>query len=139
MDGVGTRRRHGSEDQKSRYLPRSATGELRLQAFGVTEPTSGTDTLSLKTVAKKDPGSGSGAGGDEYVVDGQKLLTSRAEHSDLMILLTRTTPREAAESRTGGLQVFMAYSNETLAAERLNARPHEPRTERKHERSGGKR
>ncbi|HSF13150.1 MAG TPA: acyl-CoA dehydrogenase, partial [Erythrobacter sp.] len=96
---MGTVLRHGSEEQKARYLPRVATGELRLQAFGVTEPTSGTDTLSLKTVAKKD--------GDEYVVNGQKLWTSRAEHSDLMILLARTTPREEAASKTEGLSIFL--------------------------------
>src|SRR3546814_8146483 len=105
------------------YLPRIATGELRLQAFGVTEPTSGTDTLSLKTVAKKDPGSGSGAGGDEYVVDGQKLWTRRAEHSDLLILLARTTPREAAASRTEGLSVFLVDMKEALAAGTLTIRP----------------
>src|SRR3546814_10413698 len=96
---MGTLLRHGSEEQKARYLPRVATGDLRLQAFGVTEPTSGTDTLSLKTTAKKD--------GDHYVVNGQKLWTSRAEHSDLMILLARTTPREEAASRTEGLSVFL--------------------------------
>src|SRR3546814_917869 len=120
---MGTLLRHGSEEQKARYLPRIATGELRLQAFGVTEPTSGTDTLSLKTVAKKDPGSGSGAGGDKYVVDGQKLWTSRAEHSDLMILLARTTPRAAAASRTEGLSVFLVDMKEALAAGTLTIRP----------------
>src|SRR3546814_17914610 len=90
---MGTRLRHGSEEQKARYLPRVATGELRLQAFGVTEPTSGTDTLSLKTTAKRD--------GDHYIIDGTKLWTSRAEHSALMILLARPTPpTEAANSTT---------------------------------------
>jgi alkylation response protein AidB-like acyl-CoA dehydrogenase len=112
---MGTVLRHGSEEQKARYLPRVATGELRLQAFGVTEPTSGTDTLSLKTVAKKD--------GDEYVVNGQKLWTSRAEHSDLMILLARTTPREEAASRTEGLSVFLVDMKEALAAGTLSIRP----------------
>ena len=112
---MGTVLRHGSEEQKARYLPKVATGELRLQAFGVTEPTSGTDTLSLKTVAKKD--------GDEYVVNGQKLWTSRAEHSDLMILLARTTPREQAASRTDGLSVFLVDMKEALAAGTLSIRP----------------
>ncbi|WP_222943189.1 acyl-CoA dehydrogenase family protein [Sphingopyxis sp. OPL5] len=112
---MGTVLRHGSEEQKARYLPRVATGELRLQAFGVTEPTSGTDTLSLKTVAKKD--------GDDYIVNGQKLWTSRAEHSDLMILLARTTPREEAASRTEGLSVFLVDMKEALAAGTLSIRP----------------
>lgn len=112
---MGTVLRHGSEEQKARYLPRIATGELRLQAFGVTEPTSGTDTLSLKTVAKRD--------GDTYVVNGQKLWTSRAEHSDLMILLARTTPREEAASRTEGLSVFLVDMKEALAAGTLSIRP----------------
>ena len=112
---MGTLLRHGSEEQKARYLPRVATGELRLQAFGVTEPTSGTDTLSLKTTAKKD--------GDHYVVNGQKLWTSRAEHSDLMILLARTTPREDTASRTEGLSVFLVDMKEALAAGTLTIRP----------------
>ena len=96
---MGTLLRHGSDAQKAAYLPRIASGELRLQAFGVTEPTSGTDTLALKTTAKRD--------GDEYIVNGQKLWTSRAEHSDLMLLLARTTPREDAVKRTDGLSVFL--------------------------------
>ena len=96
---MGTLLRHGSDAQKAAYLPRIATGELRLQAFGVTEPTSGTDTLALKTTAKRD--------GDDYIVNGQKLWTSRAEHSDLMLLLARTTPREAALKKTDGLSVFL--------------------------------
>lgn len=98
---MGTVLRHGSDAQKAKYLPRVASGELRLQAFGVTEPTSGTDTLSLKTTAKLDPATG------DYIVNGQKLWTSRAEHSDLMILLARTTPREEAAKRTDGLSVFI--------------------------------
>jgi len=98
---MGTVLRHGSEAQKAKYLPRVASGELRLQAFGVTEPTSGTDTLSLKTTAKRDPETG------DYIVNGQKIWTSRAEHSDLMILLARTTPREEAVKRTDGLSVFI--------------------------------
>ncbi len=96
---MGTVLRHGSDAQKAMYLPKVARGELRLQAFGVTEPTSGTDTLALKTTARRD--------GDDYIVNGQKLWTSRAEHSDLMILLARTTPREEAASRTDGLSVFI--------------------------------
>ncbi len=96
---MGTLLRHGSDAQKAEYLPKIATGKLRLQAFGVTEPASGTDTLALKTTAKRD--------GDHYIINGQKLWTSRAEHSDLMLLLARTTPRENAESRTGGLSVFL--------------------------------
>jgi acyl-CoA dehydrogenase len=112
---MGTVLRHGSEEQKARYLPKVATGELRLQAFGITEPTSGTDTLSLKTVARRD--------GDHYVVNGQKLWTSRAEHSDLMILLARTTPREEAASRTGGLSVFLVDMKEALDAGTLTIRP----------------
>jgi acyl-CoA dehydrogenase len=96
---MGTLLRHGSDAQKAAYLPKIATGELRLQAFGVTEPSSGTDTLSLKTTAKRD--------GDDYIINGQKLWTSRAEHSDLMLLLARTTPREEAVKRTDGLSVFL--------------------------------
>jgi acyl-CoA dehydrogenase len=100
MYTMGTVLRHGSAEQKQKYLPDIAAGELRLQAFGVTEPSSGTDTLSLRTTAVKDGNSG-------YVVNGQKIWTSRAEHSDLMLLLARTTPREQAKSRTDGLSVFL--------------------------------
>jgi acyl-CoA dehydrogenase len=96
---MNTLLRHGSEAQKARYLPGIASGALRLQAFGVTEPTSGTDTLSLRTTAVRD--------GDRYIVNGQKICTSRAEHSDLMLLLARTTPREEAASRTEGLSIFL--------------------------------
>src|SRR5271166_1068458 len=96
---MGTILRHGSLAQKTAYLPKIATGELRLQAFGVTEPTSGTDTTSLRTFARKE--------GDTYIVNGQKVWTSRAEHSDLMLLLARTTPREQAKSRTDGLSTFI--------------------------------
>lgn len=106
MYTMGTVLRHGSDEQKARYLPKIASGELRLQAFGVTEPTSGTDTLSLKTVAKRE--------GDHYIVNGQKLWTSRAEHSDLMILLARTTPREEVKSKTDGLSVFIVDMKEAL-------------------------
>src|SRR3954451_967080 len=96
---MGTILRHGSEQQKKTYLPKIATGELRLQAFGVTEPTSGTDTTSLRTFARKE--------GDHYIVNGQKVWTSRAEHSDLMLLLARTTPRDQAKKRTEGLSTFI--------------------------------
>ena len=102
---MGTVLRHGSEEQKRRYLPGIASGEIRLQAFGVTEPTSGTDTLSLRTTAVKDGNSG-------YVVNGQKIWTSRAEHSDLMLLLARTTPRDKVEKRTDGLSVFIVDMRE---------------------------
>jgi acyl-CoA dehydrogenase len=100
MYTMGTLLRHGSAEQKARWLPGIAAGELRLQAFGVTEPTSGTDTLSLRTTAVRDGNSG-------YVINGQKIWTSRAEHSDLMLLLARTTPREEVKTRTGGLSVFV--------------------------------
>jgi acyl-CoA dehydrogenase len=103
---MGTLLRHGSDAQKAEYLPKIATGELRLQAFGVTEPTSGTDTLSLKTTAKKD--------GDHYIINGQKLWTSRAEHSDLMLLLARTTPKDQATKRTEGLSVFLVNMKEAV-------------------------
>ena len=99
MYTMGTILRHGSDAQKQAYLPQIATGDLRLQAFGVTEPTSGTDTLSLRTTAVRD--------GDGYVVNGQKVWTSRAEHSDLMLLLARTTPKDQVEKRTLGLSVFI--------------------------------
>jgi len=100
MYTMGTVLRHGNAEQKAKYLPGIARGELRLQAFGVTEPSSGTDTLSLRTTATRD-------GNDAYVVNGQKIWTSRAEHSDLMLLLARTTPRERAKKRTEGLSVFL--------------------------------
>lgn len=87
MYTMGTILRHGSAAQKAEYLPKIASGELRLQAFGITEPTSGTDTTSLRTTARRD-------GNDRYIVNGQKIWTSRAEHSDLMLLLARTTPRD---------------------------------------------
>jgi acyl-CoA dehydrogenase len=103
---MGTILRHGSERQKREYLPKIATGELRLQAFGVTEPTSGTDTTSLRTVARRE--------GDEYVVNGQKVWTSRAEHSDLMLLLARTTPRDQARKKTEGLSTFIVDMRQAL-------------------------
>jgi alkylation response protein AidB-like acyl-CoA dehydrogenase len=99
MYTMGTILRHGNKAQKERYLPKIAAGELRLQAFGVTEPTSGTDTLALRTTARRE--------GDHYVINGQKIWTSRAEHSDLMLLLARTTPRDQVQKRTDGLSVFL--------------------------------
>ena len=99
MYTMGTIVRHGSAAQKDRYLPEIAAGRLRLQAFAVTEPTSGTDTLSLATTAVLD--------GDDYVINGQKVWTSRAEHSDLMLLLARTTPKDEVKKRSDGLSVFL--------------------------------
>ena len=104
---MGTVLRHGSEDQKKKFLPKIASGELRLQAFGVSEPSSGTDTLSLRTTAVKK-------GNDKYVINGQKIWTSRAEHSDLMLLLARTTPVEEVKKRTDGLSVFLVDMKESL-------------------------
>jgi alkylation response protein AidB-like acyl-CoA dehydrogenase len=116
MYTMGTLLRHGSEEQKAKWLPKIASGELRLQAFGVTEPSSGTDTSSLKTFAKKEGNSG-------YVVNGQKIWTSRAEHSDLMILLARTTPKERAAKRTDGLSVFIVDMREARKNGGLTIRP----------------
>ncbi len=101
---MGALLRHGNDEQKNTYLPKIASGELRLQAFGVTEPTSGTDTTSLKTFAEKK--------GDHYVVNGQKVWTSRAEYSDLMLLLARTTPKDQVKKRTDGLSVFIVDMRE---------------------------
>ena len=106
MYTMGTVLRHGSEEQKRRYLPEIAAGRLRLQAFGVTEPTSGTDTTALKTTAKRE--------GDAYVVRGQKIWTSRAEHSDLMLLLARTTPLDQVAKRAEGLSVFLVDMREAV-------------------------
>ncbi len=103
---MGTILRHGSAAQKQFYLPRIASGELRLQAFGVTEPTSGTDTTSLRTFARRD--------GDSYVVNGQKVWTSRSEHSDLMLLLARTTPRDQVAKKTDGLSTFIVDMKQAL-------------------------
>jgi acyl-CoA dehydrogenase len=106
MYTMGTLLRHGSEAQKAAYLPGIADGSLRLQAFGVTEPTSGTDTLALKTTARRD--------GDEYVINGQKIWTSRVEHSDLMILLARTTPLTEVKKKSQGLSIFMVDLKEAI-------------------------
>jgi alkylation response protein AidB-like acyl-CoA dehydrogenase len=103
---MGALLRHGNDAQKRQYLPKIASGELRLQAFGVTEPTSGTDTSSIKTFARRE--------GDIYIVNGQKVWTSRAEHSDLMLLLARTTPGEQATKRTDGLSVFIVDMRDAL-------------------------
>lgn len=106
MYTMGTVLRHGSDEQKQHYLPKIASGELRLQAFGVTEPSSGTDTTALKTVAVKK--------GDHYIVNGQKIWTSRAEYSDLMLLLARTTPLEQCAKKTDGLSVFLVDMRKVL-------------------------
>jgi alkylation response protein AidB-like acyl-CoA dehydrogenase len=103
---MGTLLRHGSAEQKERYLPKIASGELRLQAFGVTEPTTGTDTTQLKTRAVRE--------GDHYVVHGQKVWTSRALHSDLMLLLARTTPADQVKKKTEGLSVFLVDIRDSL-------------------------
>lgn len=104
MYTMGTVLRHGSEEQKAKFLPKIASGELRLQAFGVTEPTAGTDTTSLTTTAVKTD--------DGYLINGQKIWTSRAEHSDLMVLLARTTPKEKVTKKSQGLSVFLLDMNE---------------------------
>jgi acyl-CoA dehydrogenase len=114
MYTMGTVLRHGSEEQKRRYLPAIAEGKLRLQAFGVTEPTSGTDTAALKTTARRE--------GDHYVVNGQKIWTSRAEHSDLMLLLARTTPSAPGHKRTDGLSVLLVDMREAIG-QGLTIRP----------------
>jgi alkylation response protein AidB-like acyl-CoA dehydrogenase len=106
MYTMGTLLRHGSEPQKRQYLPAIAAGSLRLQAFGVTEPTSGTDTGALKTTARLD--------GGHYVINGQKIWTSRAEHSDLMILLARTTPLAEGMKKTQGLSVLLVDMREAI-------------------------
>jgi len=103
---MGTILRHGNEAQTKAYLPKVAAGELRLQAFAVTEPTSGSDTSSIKTFARRED--------DHYVVSGQKVWTSRAEHSDLMLLLARTTPKDQVAKRTDGLSVFILDMREAL-------------------------
>ena len=99
---MGSVLRHGSDAQKQKYLPAIAAGDLRLQSFGVTEPTTGTDTTSLKTTARRD--------GDDYVINGQKVWISRIEHSDLMVLLARTTPKEQVSKKTEGLSAFLFTS-----------------------------
>jgi acyl-CoA dehydrogenase len=112
---MGTILRHGSEEQKQRYLPAIASGELRLQAFGVTEPTAGSDTTSIQTTAEHVDGG--------YVVRGQKIWTSRALHSDLMLLLARTTPIEEVEKKTEGLSTFIVDMKQALEAGTMTIRP----------------
>ncbi len=106
MYTMGTLLRHGSHEQKQRYLPQIAEGSLRLQAFGVTEPAAGTDTTSIRTFAKRD--------GDRYIVNGQKVWISRAEHSDLLLLLARTTPRDQVARKTEGLSTFLVDLREAV-------------------------
>jgi acyl-CoA dehydrogenase len=106
MYTMGTVLRHGSDEQKRKYLPKIANGDLRLQAFGVTEPTAGTDTTSITTMAVKK--------GDKYIINGQKIWTSRAEHSDLMVLLARTTPKDQVEKKSAGLSVFLVDMRDAI-------------------------
>ena len=113
MYTMGTVLRHGSDEQKQRYLPRIAVGELRLQAFGVTEPTVGSDTTRIQTTAER--------AGDGYVVSGQKVFTSRALYSDLMLLLARTTPLDRVERKSDGLSVFLVDME--AAGDALTIRP----------------
>ena len=115
MYTMGTLLRHGSAAQKRAFLPKIATGELRLQAFGVTEPTTGSDTTQLKTTATRH--------GDTYVVRGQKVWISRAEHSDLLLLLARTTPYEDVDDKTRGLSVFIVDLRAAVASGRIVVRP----------------
>jgi acyl-CoA dehydrogenase len=113
MYTMGALLRYGNEDQKQRYLPKIASGELRLQAFGITEPTAGSDTTSIQTYAERV--------GDKYVVHGQKIWTSRAEHSDLMMLLARTTPKEQVAKKTDGLSLFILDMKEQ--SDKIDIRP----------------
>ena len=106
MYTMGTVLRHGSDEQKEKYLPKIANGDLRLQAFGVTEPTAGTDTTSISTMAVKK--------GDKYIINGQKIWTSRSEHSDLMVLLARTTPKDQVEKKSAGLSVFLVDMRDAI-------------------------
>jgi len=106
MYNMGTLLRHGSAEQKARYLPPIARGELRLQSMGVTEPTAGTDTTSIRTTARRQ--------GDRYIVDGQKVWISRVQHSDLMILLARTTPAAEVEHKSRGLSIFIVDLREAV-------------------------
>ncbi|HMM41119.1 MAG TPA: acyl-CoA dehydrogenase family protein [Thermomicrobiales bacterium] len=114
MYTMGTLLRHGSEEQKREYLPKIASGELRLQAFGVTEPDSGTDTTSLRTTAVRR--------GDHYVVTGQKIFISRVQHSDLMLLLARTTPRDQVARKSDGLSTFLVDLRDA-PPDKFEARP----------------
>jgi len=115
MYTIGTLLRHGSEDQKRRYLPRLAMGELRLQAFGVTEPEAGSDTTRIKTLATKR--------GDRYVINGKKIFISRAQHSDLLLLLARTRPYDDLTDKTQGLSVFLVDLKGAIERKRIVVRP----------------
>jgi acyl-CoA dehydrogenase len=114
MYTMGTLLRHGSPEQKERYLPKIASGELRMQAFGVTEPNTGSDTTKLQTRAVRD--------GDQYVVSGQKVFISRVQHSDLMLLLARTTPIDKVKRKSEGLSVFLVDLRDA-PADRFSAQP----------------
>jgi len=114
MYNMGTLLRHGSAEQKARYLPAIARGELRLQSMGVTEPSAGTDTTSIRTTARRQ--------GDRYVIDGQKVWISRVQHSDLMILLARTTPAAQVKRRSEGLSIFIVDLREAIGRG-LSVRP----------------
>src|SRR6476661_8623689 len=107
MYTMGTLLRHGSDEQKQRYLPKIASGELRLQAFGVTEPDAGSETTKLSTFARR--------AGDKYVINGQKVFISRTQHSDMLLLLARTTPYEELTDKTRGLSVFLVDLREAVA------------------------
>lgn len=115
MYTMGTLLRHGNDDQKRRYLPRLAKGELRLQAFGVTEPEAGSETTRIKTFASKR--------GDRYVVNGKKIFISRAQHSDLLLLLARTTPYDELEDKTRGLSLFIVDLRSAVSSGRVVVRP----------------
>ncbi|MCQ6268385.1 acyl-CoA/acyl-ACP dehydrogenase [Fictibacillus sp. WQ 8-8] len=113
MYTMGALLRHGNEEQKQRLLPKIASGELRLQAFGITEPTAGSDTTNIQTFAEKK--------GDRYIVNGQKIWTSRAEHSDLMMLLARTTPKDQVQKKTDGLSLFILDMKDQV--DKIDIRP----------------
>ena len=115
MYTMGTLLRHGNDEQKQRYLPRLAKGDLRLQAFGVTEPEAGSETTRIKTMATKS--------GDRYVISGKKIFISRAKYSDLLLLLARTTPYEELEDKTKGLSVFLIDLRAAIASGQIVVRP----------------
>src|SRR6266566_8536230 len=115
MYTMGTLLRHGSDEQKRRYLPKIAGGELRLQAFAVTEPNAGSETTRIKTMATRR--------GDRYVVNGKKIFISRAQHSDLLLLLTRTTPYDDLADKTQGLSVFLVDLKGAIERKRIVVRP----------------
>jgi acyl-CoA dehydrogenase len=112
---MGTVLRHGTEDQKRRYLPRIATGELRLQAFGVTEPNAGSETTRIETFARKE--------GDRYIVNGQKMWIGRTQYSDMLLLLARTTPYDDVQDKTRGLSVLLVDLQEAVAKKQIEIRP----------------